>query len=445
MNVLAGVLALSMAAISLPLAGRTHTSGSIDGYWQGSATARGGSQVPMTIRITGAGANLHLDLLNGPVAHPDVSSATSASFDGRHLKARYGYIGRGLVATLEGDVLSGTFAPESNNANTHGVATPFKVKRIARPADPQAAQGAPDIRGTWEIATTDSSGVASTWEFRADAPQPGTPVIKTVIQRVDGDTGGLWGVWNGTSYRVSHFTSAGATLFSVTPKPDGTLLVKNLIEATPSRTASARTVATAPFPEYVARRPEDARVHHLAAPTDPKHATTVKDPSVPFAFRFPDLSGKVIANTDPEFRGKVVIVAIGGSWCPNCQDEAPMLVNLYRKFHARGLEVVGLDFEEGDPVTDRSRLEGFIRHYGIPYPMLLAGTTDELQEKVPQGVNLTSWPTSFFLGRDGLVKEVHTGFAGPGNMAGHVALEKETTELVEKLLGDSGAKQTTRR
>jgi hypothetical protein len=49
-------------------------------------------------------------------------------------------------------------------------------------------------------------------------------------------------------------------------------------------------------------------------------------------------------------------------------------------------------------------------------------------------VNLNCWPTSFFLGRDGRVKEVHAGFAGPGNTAGHEALEREVTALIEQLL-----------
>ena len=80
------------------------------------------------------------------------------------------------------------------------------------------------------------------------------------------------------------------------------------------------------------------------------------------------------------------------------------------------------------------RLHAFIDHYQLPYQVLLAGNTDQLAEKIPQGVNLNCWPTSFFLGRDGRVKEVHAGFAGPGNTAGHEALIRETTALVEQLL-----------
>ena len=103
---------------------------------------------------------------------------------------------------------------------------------------------------------------------------------------------------------------------------------------------------------------------------------------------------------------------------------------------------MNLDFEQGDPETDTSRLKAFIAHYGITYPVLTAGTTDQLAEKIPQGVNLNCWPTSFFIGRDGLVKETHAGFAGPGNTAGHVALERDVTAFVEKLLYESAPTQT---
>ena len=149
-----------------------------------------------------------------------------------------------------------------------------------------------------------------------------------------------------------------------------------------------------------------------------------------------------MSNTNSQFRGKVVIVAVGGSWCPNCHDEASFLVDLYRKFHSKGLEVVNLDFERGDPDTDSPRLKAFIAHYGIPYTVLTAGTTDQLAEKIPQGVNLNCWPTSFFIGQNGLVKETHARFAGPGNTAGHAALEHDVTALIEKLLAEPAPGQT---
>ncbi|MDP9038702.1 MAG: TlpA family protein disulfide reductase [Acidobacteriota bacterium] len=431
------VLLLSALLAGPPLLAQTAGAGSIDGVWQGTAAVRGGARVPITLRISGAGASLRVALLNGRAAHPEEARASSAHFVGGELTATYDSIGRGLKATLTDGTLSGTYGPLALGAS-HGVTTPFTARRVERLADPAAAPNPPDLAGLWEIAVPGSGG-SSTWELRIAPAIAGSPVRQAVIQRPDGDTGSLFSVWDGSRYTFSHYTQSGAALYSVTPQRDGTLAVKNLIEPTPLPAhagAAPKAVSASRPAEYIARRPESAS----AAAVQAGRETGVKDPKVPFAFSFPDLSGRVVASTDAEFRGKVVIVALGGAWCPNCHDEAPFLVELYRRYHARGLEIVGLDFEEGDPVSDAARLRAFIRHYGIPYPMLLAGATDEAAEKLPQTVNLSSWPTSFFLGRDGLVKEVHSGFAGPANPAGHAALVREVTALVEKLLADPAAR-----
>jgi thiol-disulfide isomerase/thioredoxin len=429
MKLFASFLALSVSA--LPALGQAPSTANIVGIWQGFATVRDTQQVPITIRISGKAPELRAEFLNGPADHPDATPASSVTFDGSHLVASFDYFARTLDATLTDGKLSGTYG--SAHPTTKGAApTPFVATHVEKVSDPKTEANAPDISGSWEIATKSSKG-ESAWEFRADPPSGKSHVIKTVIQRIDGDTGGLWGSWNGSRYIVGHFNAAGPALYSVTPQPDGTLLLKSLL-ANPHAQTNA---------DLIARRPAEARKENLAAPTDPTQQTTVKDPSVPLAFSFPDLTGKIVSNTDPEFRGKVVIVAIGGSWCPNCHDEAPFLVSLYKKFHAKGLEIVNLDFEQGDPETDTGRLKAFIAHYGITYPVLTAGTTDQLAEKIPQGVNLNCWPTSFFIGRDGLVKETHAGFAGPGNTVGHAALERDVTALVEKLLGETAAPETS--
>lgn len=425
----ASFLVLSFSAFSLTLAPHSVSAQTIDGIWQGFAV-RGTQQIPVTISISGSGSSLKAAFLNGPANHPDQTPASSVSFDDGHLVASFDYFARKLDATLADGTLTGTYGSVHPTAKT-GPPTPFTLNRIAKPVDPAGSPNAPDISGSWVIPTTSAKG-ESAWEFRVDPPSTKSPVIKTVIQRIDGDTGGLWGTWNGTSYLVGHFNAAGAALYSVTPQSDGTLLLKNLLGAAHGATQN----------DLVARRTAEARKENLPAPTDPTQQTSIKDPAVPFTFSFPDLDGKTVSSTDPEFRGKVVIVAIGGSWCPNCHDEAPFLVSLYKKFHSRGLEIVNVDFEQGDPDTDTQRLKAFIAHYGIRYPVLVGGTTDQLDDKFPQAVNLNCWPTSFFLGRDGRVKETHAGFAGPGNTVGHEELERDVTALVEKLLAEPAQTQS---
>lgn len=401
-----------------------------NGIWQGVAKVRD-TEIPITIRLTSNGSKVETSFLNGPADHPEVSPASSVKFDGTHLVASFDYFARTLDATLDGDSLTGTYGPPQSAKHSAPPAT-FTAKHVDKQSDPASAANAPNIAGSWEIATTSNKGEKA-WELRVDAPSGKSPVIKAAIQRIDGDTGGLWGTWNGTAYTVAHFNASGGAAYSITPQADGTLNVKSLLGGVHGSS-----------PDLVARKPEEARKLNLPAPTESTQQTTVKDQKVPLAFSFPDLSGKVVSNTDPEFHGKVVIVAIGGSWCPNCHDEAPLLVDLYKRYHSKGLEIVNLDFEQGDPETDTSRLKAFIQHYGITYPVLLAGTTDQLNEKVPQGENLNCWPTAFFVGRDGLVKETHAGFAGPGNTAGHVALKNEVTALVEKLLAQPTATQSAK-
>jgi len=422
-KLLAGSLLLATSALSF---GGTPTP--IAGTWEGTATVRG-QQVPVRLQISGQPSNLKANLLNGPEQAP----ATSATLKDGKLVVIFNYYARSLEATLDGDKLSGTFGLISPGTPAHPSAP--RVPLTLHPAATASAPSVgPDIKGDWEIAVSSSKG-ESAWQLRVE-PTKQTAVVHAVIQRIDGDTGSLYGSWDGHQYTVSHFTAAGPALYSVVPQNDGSLLVSNLI-APEAQEAQAR--------DLVARRPADARKQNLAAPTESTQQTRVKDPSAPFAFSFPDLSGKQVSNSDPRFNGKVVIVAVGGSWCPNCHDEAPFLESLYKKFHGKGLEIVNLSFEEEDQLKDPARLRAFVQRYGLTYPVLVAGTPDELNQKIPQGDHLNCWPTSFILGRDGRVKEVHAGFAGPANPQAHKELEQEVTATLEKLLAEPASTQSASR
>ena len=109
-------------------------------------------------------------------------------------------------------------------------------------------------------------------------------------------------------------------------------------------------------------------------------------------------------------------------------------MQLYQKYHDRGLEIVELSFEEAPQLANPTRLRAVIRKFGINYTVLLAGTRDQLNEKIRGVDNLNCWPTTFFVGKDGLVKAIHTGYSGPATGKDNEALEHDNTALVEKLL-----------
>jgi hypothetical protein len=119
-------------------------------------------------------------------------------------------------------------------------------------------------------------------------------------------------------------------------------------------------------------------------------------------------------------------------------DEAPFLASLYKTYRDRGLEIVTLSFEEADQLANPTRLRAFIASYGLTHAVLLAGYPDQLEERVPQAVNLNAFPTTFILGRDGRVRGVHAGFPSPGSGAFYSKAERELTAAVERLLAERG-------
>ena len=386
--------------------------------WTGTATAKG-QQIPVELQLSKADANGRIT--GGFVNGPTLESASSGTATNGHVTLAFDEYAR----TFEGDVSS---------SGLHGVLRGARLKAPipldltlerdgGKPATHFLAASPSQkgsIDGLWEIAVASSKG-ESAWTMQVE-PFAGNGEIRAVIQRIDGDTGAMYGRFNPATgtYTVSRFGAFGGDLYSLKPQPDGTLDFSNLLAGQENHS--------------VARRTEAARAAKLPPPTLPTEQTTVVDPSKPFQFASPNLAGATVSNTDPQFKGKVVIVAIGGSWCPNCHDEAPFLVELYNRFHGQGLEIVNLSFEEADQLKDPVRLREFIRRYRIPYTVLLAGTPDDLARVVPQGKNLNSWPTSFFIGRDGLVKETHAGFSGPATGEANVQLKAEVTALVERLL-----------
>jgi hypothetical protein len=78
-----------------------------------------------------------------------------------------------------------------------------------------------------------------------------------------------------------------------------------------------------------------------------------------------------------------------------------------------------------------------MKEYGIDYTVLLAGVPDDRDAKLTQSVNLNSWPTTFFLGRDGRVRFVHAGFPGPASGALYHQAVKEFYSQVDSLLAEN--------
>ena len=90
-----------------------------------------------------------------------------------------------------------------------------------------------------------------------------------------------------------------------------------------------------------------------------------------------------------------MLVDIFGTWCPNCNDQAPLLAKWHQTYAEQGLEIVGLAYEmTGDVGRDREYVGKYRDKYGIEYPLLLAGTSDkaDASKTVPDISAVKSFP-----------------------------------------------------
>ena len=391
------------AMLALPSIARAQ---SLAGLWDATVVV-GGVDVPFRMEITGSGAGVKGSFFNGD----EKVTSTSGQFANGALVLGFDDYETKLEATLKDGRLEGQYS-----RGTRGAPYPFQAKRFV--AAPPADEKVPSIAGLWNIQTKSAKG-ESAWHLIV---RQSGPEVSAVILRVDGDTGTLTGAFRHGTFVLGHFSAARPMRLEIAPQADGSLsLVQNDERDKP----------------LTAIRAEQALAKGLPQPSDPSRFTSVKDPTEPHRFSFADLNGKIVSNADDRFRGKVIIVDISGSWCPNCHDETPFLVELYRKYHDRGLEIVALSFEEAAQLKNPTRLRAFIRHYGIQYTVLVVGEPREASEKLPQTVNLNSFPTTFFLGRDGRVRSAHAGFPGKASGKFHEEAKQEMTHTVERLLAEA--------
>ena len=61
-------------------------------------------------------------------------------------------------------------------------------------------------------------------------------------------------------------------------------------------------------------------------------------------FELPTPEGEMLALRD--FRGHVVILDFWASWCAPCLGEMPVMKEIYEKYHAKGLEIIGISLDD---------------------------------------------------------------------------------------------------
>ena len=118
----------------------------------------------------------------------------------------------------------------------------------------------------------------------------------------------------------------------------------------------------------------------------------------PPAIDMPDQHGKRVELS--ALKGKVVLIDFWASWCGPCKQEMPVLEALHKKYAAEGLVIVGINIDN-NPKKMNNFLKGVPASFRIVHDRKLA-----LASKYEPG----TMPTSYFIGRDGTLRYVHSGF-----------------------------------
>jgi cytochrome c biogenesis protein CcmG/thiol:disulfide interchange protein DsbE len=155
---------------------------------------------------------------------------------------------------------------------------------------------------------------------------------------------------------------------------------------------------------------------------EPDSATGGLIPAPQTGFLAPDftletLEGEAISLA--ELRGQPVIVNFWASWCPPCKAEMPAIQAIYTDYQG-SITILAVNATNQDILA---KPQAFITEYNLSFPVLL-----DTDGSVNRLYAVTSLPTTFFIGADGIIQDVVIG--GPITQAG---LRTRTEFLLEDM------------
>lgn len=403
---------MTFAALALPvLFALSATSPAPTGTFHAKLEPVAGHDVWFELAIADNQKNgLSATILNGP----DRLAVSKTSWDGKDLVLELSHLDARLVLSpREGGGLAGTFT-RVTAAQT--VELPVSARKEAPPLPAAVAPGT--MAGEWNV-SLGPTGKAEALE--GVFTQKGVRVFGT-LRSTTGDYGPLHGTFDGRNLVLTVFDGVHVYRIAASTADGG---------SPGGLSGEFRSRASAPVPISFRKKARGD------ASLDPSALVKAKDPAAPLRLSHPDEKGVAVSLDDPRFRGKALIVSTSGTWCPNCNDEAKVLVDLYARHQSKGLEIVSLFYEYTDDVErSRRQVTRFRERYGIRYTTLLAGTTKTAKDS-PLVLALDGWqgyPTTLFLDRQHRIVKTHSGFDGPATGVHHTDLLREMERTVKEIL-----------
>lgn len=383
------------------------------GTWRGKLKTSSGNNLPFNFVVSDTAGKQVIAIINGA----ERLKVTDIKTKGDSVFIHMPLFDSEFKLEKDGDGLTGKWIKHLGvkDAAMDFVAKPNENWRFFRAASPPAY----NVSGRWTAVFGEGASRDTTvGEFKQDgAHLTGTFLTTT------GDYRYLDGTVAGDSLFLSCFDGGHAFIF------------KAKITSNDSMTDGKMYSGISGLDHWTAVRNENAKL------PDAYSLTYLKPGYTKIDFTFKDINGKQVSLSDARFKGKVVIVQILGSWCPNCMDETNYIVNrYYPKYHGKGVEVIGLAYERTtDFAASQRTLQQLKNHFNISYPLLITGYTPskgDPQKSLPMLADFKGFPTTIIIDKKGDVRKIHTGFSGPGTGEYYTQFIEEFEKLTDDLLAE---------
>ncbi|GAA4497321.1 hypothetical protein GCM10023172_12080 [Hymenobacter ginsengisoli] len=385
------------------------------GPWRGELATQG-QTIPFLFEVKTEASKPVVYLINKGLNGEERLRCEEISAAGDSVTIRMHVFDAALVVCADGQgKLKGTWVKYDSK-------TPYRVPLVATAGAQLLFQNTTakpvSFAGTWQTEFKDETG--SAYPAVGIFKQTGSEVTGTFLTTT-GDYRYLAGQADGSKMRLSTFDGSHAFLF------DGVYNEKN------------HNVITGDY--YSGKSGHEtwtATLDPKAKLPDADTLTYLRKGESRLNFKFPSIvQGASISPTDAKYKGKVVVLQILGSWCPNCMDETGFLAPWYAQNKQRGIEIIGLGYERSsDYNVAASRLLNMKKRFNIGYDIAVAGVSnkDSVAKSLPQLAKFLGFPTTIFLDKKGVVRSIRTGFSGPGTGKYYEEEKAHFNRTVDKLL-----------
>jgi len=371
-----------------------------NGIWRGILLTKDSSKIPFNFEVKKEGQNSVIEIITGS----ERMRVDSLVRKGDSLFVEMPLFGTRFELLLTQDEMRGEL-----------VRSKYRMPFVAYPNQPYrfASKISPDsvsVQGRW-LVTLDNDTLIG--EFVEE-----NGVVTGSFLTPTGDYRFFEGIHTDAG-KLSMSCFDGGFIRLFTADVEGKDTLKNIVMHSGYESISAGSAV----------RKEDAKL------PDAFSITGLKNGYKTLGFSFPDSDGNMISLADESLKGKVVVLQISGSWCPNCFDESVFLAGLWNKYNP-SVDVLCLSFERSEDFqkarTEALKLKSAAK---IPYRMLITGKTpSQVKDALPELDNFRSFPTTIVIDKKGVVRKIHSGFSGPGTGVHYKSFVEEFTKLIEELI-----------